>query len=255
MQLLRHILAHPLTKGLSLDDPITTSIRRQVIESKPFLRQIYHYWYRWLSTQVPEGQGAVVELGTGAGFLRRFIPELITSDVQFIPEISCVLNGQRLPFEDGSLKAIVMSNVLHHMPEVRRFFHEADRCLRPGGVIAMIEPWMTPWSRVVYSTLHHEPCEPRATVWEFPSTGPLSSANEALAWICLRRDRERFEREFPRLVIESIEPILPLRYILSGGIAMRSLLPGWTYRPLGWMERIWPISRGAMFARLLLRRR
>jgi len=154
----------------------------------------------------------------------------------------------------GALKAIVMSNVMHHMPQVRRFFAEATRCLQPGGVVAMVEPWMTPFSRQVYARLHHEPCEPDAPAWEFPSSGPLSSANEALAWICLQRDRAVYEREFPQLRIESVNPILPLRYMLSGGIAMRGLLPEWTSRPLGWIEQVWPISRGAMFARLVLRR-
>jgi hypothetical protein len=119
----------------------------------------------------------------------------------------------------------------------------------------MVEPWVTPWSRIVYTKLHHEPFEPQTPVWEFPSSGPLSSANDALPWVCLSRDRAIFEREFPQLAIERIEPILPLRYLLSGGVSMRTLFPGAAYRPIGWLERLWPISQGAMFARLLLRKR
>jgi len=255
MELLRHLLAHPLTRGLDLDDPRTTALRRKVIESKPFLLRIYQDWYRWLNQQVPAGLGAVVELGAGAGFLREYIPGLMATDVLYLPGIDCVLNGERLPFEDDALKAIVMSNVLHHMPHVRHFFAEAQRCLRPGGVVAMIEPWMTPWSRFVYATMHHEPCDPRSVEWEFPSSGPLSSANEALPWICLQRDRSTFDKAFPELSIETIEPIMPLRYMMSGGIAMRNLLPAWSYGPLGLFEQVWPINRGALFARLLLRRR
>jgi len=45
---------------------------------------------------------------------------------------------------DGSLRAIVMTDVLHHIPNVESFFAEAARCVRPGGVIVMIEPWLTP---------------------------------------------------------------------------------------------------------------
>jgi len=255
MELFRKLLAHPLTRDLPLDDPRTTSLRRQIIETKPFLLRIYRDWYEWLNAQIPAGSGPVLELGSGGGFLSKYVPGLITSDILLLPDLMCVLDGERLPFEDGSLKAIVMSNVLHHIPHVRKFFAEAERCLRPGGVVALIEPWMTWWSRQIYGRFHHEPCDPTAKEWEFPSTGPLSSANEALAWICLVRDRSLFESQFPGLNIEKIEPILALRYMLSGGVAMHTLLPEFAYRPLGWLESTWPINRGAMFARLLLRRR
>jgi len=255
MKLLRQLLAHPMTHGLDLDDPRTTALRKQIIQGKPFLRKIYEDWYGWLAAQVPAGEGGILELGSGGGFFSDFARGVITSDIFTVPGIQCVLDGQQLPFDDGALKAIVMTNVLHHVPNVRRFFGEAQRCLRPGGVVAMIEPWVTPFSRIIYTKLHHEPFEPEATAWEFPSSGPLSSANDALPWICLSRDRGVFEREFAGLAVERVEPILPLRYLCSGGVAMRSLLPGWTYRPMGWIENAWPINRGAMFARLLLRRR
>jgi 2-polyprenyl-3-methyl-5-hydroxy-6-metoxy-1,4-benzoquinol methylase len=48
-----------------------------------------------------------------------------------------------------SLRGIVMTNVLHHIPDARAFLKEAARCLHPGGVIAMIEPWVSPWSRLI----------------------------------------------------------------------------------------------------------
>ncbi len=254
MKFLRNLLAHPLTRGLDLDDPNTTALRQRIIEAKPFLRKIYEGWYAWLAEQIPAGDGGVLELGSGGGFFKDYVPGLITSEIFSVPGIGCVLDGQRLPFTDASLKAIAMTNVLHHLPNVRRFFAESSRCLRPGGVVAMIEPWVTPWSKIVYTKLHHEPFEPHTPAWEFPSTGPLSGANDALPWVALHRDRAIFEREFPDLKIERAEPILPLRYLLSGGVAMRTLLPGTAYGPIGWLENLWPISRGGMFARLLLRR-
>ena len=43
---LSRLLAHPLTRGLHPDDPVTTAVRRQLIRGKPFLRRIYLEWYR-----------------------------------------------------------------------------------------------------------------------------------------------------------------------------------------------------------------
>lgn len=225
---LRRLLAHPLTASLDLDDPATTALRRQIIASKPFLKSIYDEWYAMLAAGLPTGNGDVLELGSGAGYCATFVPGLITSDVFPCPGVRMVVRAASLPFAGGSLRAIVMTNVLHHLPDVRQFFREAGRCLRPGGKILMIEPWVTPWSRFVYTRFHHEPFHPGAADWSFPASGPLSSANGALPWILFERDRAKFNIEFAQFTVEEIRPFLPFRYLLSGGVALRSLMPGFT---------------------------
>ena len=257
--MLRGVLAHPLTRGKDLDDPNTTVLRRQIIRGKPFLRRIYQEWYATLAAAIPssvEIPGRVLELGSGAGFFNEVVPEAIASDIFQCSGVQVVLDGQRLPFPDRSLRAIVMTNVLHHVPDVRRFFAEAARTVGRGGVIAMIEPWISPWSRFVYRRLHHEPCQPDAEQWSFPALGPLSSANQALAWIVFQRDVEQFAREFPQWRVEVVRPIMPLRYLVSGGVGMRSMAPGWS-TPLwrAFEGALSPLNNQlAMFAHILLRR-
>lgn len=249
-------LAHPLTRGLDLDDPRTTHLRLQIIREKNFLRKIYEEWYRAIVEVLPAGDGAVLELGSGAGFMGEFVPNLITSEIFYCSHVRAVIDGSRLPFVAKSLRAIVMIDVLHHIPQPRLFFSEAMRCVRPGGVVAMIEPWVTSWSRFVYTRLHHEPFEPKTLSWELPTSGPLSGANGALPWIIFERDRAKFQQEFPHLQIETIKPIMPFRYLLSGGVSLRSLVPGWSYRISKQIEDAlcsWN-NQCAMFAQIVLRR-
>jgi SAM-dependent methyltransferase len=255
--LLRRLLAHPLTASLDLDDPATTHLRRQIIASKPFLRAIYDEWYSQLAAALPPGEGSVLELGSGAGYCVQFIPDLITSEIFPCPGVRMVANAAQLPFAANTLRAIVMTNVLHHLPDVRAFFREAARCLRPGGRILMIEPWITSWSRFVYTHFHHEPLDPDAPDWTFPSSGPLSGANGALPWILFHRDRKKFSLEFPQLSVEQISPFLPFRYLVSGGVGMRSLMPGFTHGAWAGLERsLQPqMNRLGMFAFLSLERR
>ena len=234
---LRLLLAHPLTAELDLDDPATSALRRQIITSKPFLKAIYDEWYSMLAAALPEGPGEVLELGSGAGYCARFIPGLITSDVFPCPGVELIVHAAHLPFAANSLRAIIMTNVLHHISDVRQFFCEASRTLRPGGKILMIEPWVTAWSGIVYSRLHHEAFDPSVPDWSFPSSGPLSGANSALPWILFQRDRAKFTMEFPQLAIEQTRPFLPFRYLLSGGVGLRSLMPGFTYSTWVWLER------------------
>jgi len=223
-------LKHPLTRDLDIDDPHTTLLRKQIIKEKPFLRKIYEDWYVWIASNIPQGEGKVLELGSGAGFLDEHVPGLITTEVFFCAFVDMIMDGCRMPFQDGSLKAIAMVDVFHHIPDVSAFLSETSRCLVPGGKILMVEPWITPWSRLVYTYLHHEPMDTKATKWSFPVSGPLSGANSALPWIVFERDRSLFEAGFPQLFIESIRVEKPLIYILSGGVSLRSLMPGFSYR-------------------------
>jgi Methylase involved in ubiquinone/menaquinone biosynthesis len=254
--MLKVLLAHPLTRGLDIDDPETTNLRRQIIQEKSFLRQVYVEWYQLIAAWLPSDDGAVLELGSGAGFMGEFVPNLITSELFCCPNIRMVSSGLSLPFRPRSLRGIVMTNVLHHLPQPRLFFSEASRCVRPGGIIAMIEPWVTPWSRFVYTRLHHEPFQPDARSWELPTTGPLSGANGALPWIIFARDQAQFKQALPQWRIELIKPIMPFRYLLSGGVSLRALSPGWSFGLWRQVENALDSLRNllSMFAQVRLRR-
>ena len=249
-------LAHPLTRGLDINDPSVTHLRRRIIQEKPLLRKIYQEWYAMIVAALPQGHEPILELGSGAGFMREIIPDLITTEIFYCPNIDAIVDGQCLPFADRSLRGMVMTDVLHHIPQPRRFFAEATRCVHPGGVIVMIEPWVTPWSRWIYTKLHHEPFHPHAQAWEFPTTGPLSGANGALPWIIFERDRAQFEQEFPQWHLQVIKPFMPFRYLISGGVSMRSLIPGWTFGSWRQLEQVFQpwMKSWAMFAQIVLRK-
>jgi len=252
--MLKRLLAHPLTNSLDIDEPVTTWLRRRIIKEKPFLRKIYEEWYRTLAQALPRGTEPVLEIGSGAGFLDTFIPNLITSEVFFCSNVKILLDAASLPFRDGSLRAVVMTNVLHHLPQPRSFLAEATRCVRPGGVLALIEPWVSPWSRFIYGYLHHEPFRPDSDEWEFCSPGPLSGANGAVPWMIFERDREKAAREFPEWKIQYIKPSMPFCYLCSGGVSMRSFMPGAAFNLVRRIENQPLMRRWAMFAEIRLER-
>ncbi|MHB1065964.1 MAG: class I SAM-dependent methyltransferase [Candidatus Nanopelagicales bacterium] len=246
-------LSHPLTRGIDLDDPRNTLLRRQIIQSKPFLRSLYAEWYSLICAKLQPTASSVLEIGSGAGFLKEFLPGVITSEVFPLEGVDRVEDATALSFTDDSLDAIVMTDVLHHIPDVGLFFAEAVRTLKSNGRLVMIEPWRTPWSDWVYRNLHHEPFRSDAD-WQLPAGGPLSAANGALPWIVLQRDRAKFTRLFPSLRIMSIDGLMPLSYLASGGVSMRALVPGTMYPGMRAFERRILHERGGMFALIELRR-
>lgn len=174
-------------------------------------------------------QGLAIELGAGAGFAKSLISDLITTDIEPYPGVDQVLDATHLPYRDESLRFIGMLNVFHHISKVEAFFQEAQRCLLPGGRIFLIDQHPGWINYPILKYFHHEPFHPEATAWEFSSTGPLSGANGALAWMVFVRDRHLFQQRFPDLSILQYRPHSPLRYWLTGGLKNWSMLPEWAW--------------------------
>ncbi len=217
-----------------LDAPERVQQIRALINRKPFLRRLYlesYLKFQKVVERCPEA-GLVLELGSGGGFLKEVMPEVITSDTLPYRGVDRVVDATRMPFKDRELKAVFMLNVFHHIPDVAAFFRELERCLAPGGRVLIVDQHRGWISEPILRHAHHEPYRPEASEWRFETTGPLSGANGALAWVVFTRDRQRFEREFPGLQIAYRKPHTPLRYWLSGGLKEWSLAPSWAFAPL-----------------------
>jgi hypothetical protein len=120
--MLRRFISYRETRYVNLDDPTTTQLRRDILKKNIVLRKVYKEWYTIMLQEIPNCSGSILELGTGPGFLKVMENRLITSEIQWIPGIDVVLNGQALPFANESLHAIVMTNVVHYIPNVKVFF-------------------------------------------------------------------------------------------------------------------------------------
>jgi SAM-dependent methyltransferase len=230
----------PESRGLTnLDDPAATILHGRIIRRKPFLFRLYREFYRRLRSGLGVvGHGStVIELGSGGGFIKDVIPSAVTSDILPVPDVDLRFSVERMPFGDASVDAFLMINVFHHVKEPRAFLEELDRALKPHGKVLMIEPANTVWGRFVSSRFHHEDFD-TAAGWRIDGDGPLSQANGALPWIVFRRDRALFQREFPGLRIAAIEPHTPFKYLISGGLSFRQLLPGGCYRLVDGVERL-----------------
>lgn len=148
-----------------------------------------------------------------------------------------------------------MVDVFHHIPDVERFLSEAAFCVKTGGAIIMVEPWVTHWSRLVYKYLHHEPIDTGASEWKMPDGNPLSSANSALPWIVFERDRDRFQRTFSQWKVKSINLHTPFAYLFSGGVSMRASMPGYFFNISRKLEQLFSQDIWSMFATIVLERK
>jgi SAM-dependent methyltransferase len=231
-----------------LDDPGAIDRLRRTISGKPGLRRLYEETYRKYSeclAKCPQ-DGIAVELGSGGGFAKPAIASLLTSDILPYRGMDLVFDGCHMPFRDSSVRFVAMLNVFHHIADVQTFLEECGRVLAPGGRVLIVDQHAGWISSPILRYIHHEPFRPGAEEWRFETTGPLSGANGALAWIVFDRDREKYRKRFPELALVRYQPHTPLRYWLAGGLKDWSLLPGWAWNAATTVDR-WLIRASDKF--------
>ena len=238
-----------MKKHEHLDNKEALLHHQKIIADKPILNKIYRRYYRILRrVSVPKGK--IVELGSGGGFLKKYLPEVITSDLLKIKGIDKVFSAEKIPFANRSVSAFYLLNVFHHIKNPAKALKEMERCLKKGGKIIMVEPFNTFWSRLVFK-FHNELFDTHAS-WKVDGKGRLSDANMAIPWIIFVRDRKNFEKMFKNLKIEEIKPIDPFSYFFSGGLSFPQLLPTFCYPFIRKIDDLFP-SLG-LFAIIVLKK-
>jgi len=213
---------------------------RQAWQSNEPLRVLYRRWYARIREVLPAHElGPWIEIGSGPGFAREFIPELELTDIVRAPWHDRCVSADSLPFADASVGALVLFDVLHHLAAPARFFQEAVRVLRPGGRIVLCEPYISPLSLVVYRLFHEEPVDMRAQ--PLAEHGALDkdpfASNQAIpTLLCRKAGQRELERSFPALKIAHFERLAGLSYPVTGGFSRPPLLPVGLWRVLLAME-------------------
>jgi SAM-dependent methyltransferase len=244
------ILQHPSLKSFDIGSAEWFAAQRAMIDSKPAVKRCYDLWYSMLledADSVPAEYRTqshtqycaypIVEIGSGLSFIRERRPEIIASDIT-PGQVDLVLDGRFLPFRDNSVRALLLTHVFHHIPDVADFLREAERVLVPGGVISMVDETHTPFARFFFSVFHPEPYNDRAGEWSFPPGHTMLDSNQALAWMVFFRDRDRLHEIAPTLRLERWQYLPWFSYLLSGGVNLRSFIPRGLAPAFGAIDRV-----------------
>ena len=208
-----------------LDNPIRIEELKSKIYKKAGLNAFYNQCYSFIKENLPEKQNFVLEIGSGGGFLKKIVPQVITSDIIFYTDIDVKLDAHSLPYPDNLLDGLVLINSFHHLSNVENFLSEASRCLRKGGKVIMVEPYPGYIGYPIYRFIHHEDIDLKTQSWQFESSSPLGDANNGLAWLVFERDIEMFNQKFNKLKIKVFKPCCPTLYWISGGLKDWTLVP------------------------------
>jgi SAM-dependent methyltransferase len=224
-----HITADSENVGLTPVRLVSTlQQHRRAWEQRPLLRAVYREWFGRIVQQLSDKPGLSVELGAGIGAFKEYWPEIVTTDIAATPWVSQVVDAQALPYPDESLVNLVLIDVLHHLPYPMKFLSEANRVLRCGGRVVILEPYCSPVSTIANKLFHEERTDLSIDPFGEP---PLSSpapydANQAVATLLFWRRLDQFRKLYPDLLVRHRSRFSLVLYPLSGGFTKRSLLPG-----------------------------
>lgn len=249
MRFLINWLRDPLLVEMNVDGESRLEFHRQMLKKKRMLCEVFieiHHLFSSLEQKFLFGEGVKVELGAGVTPMRNSYPDVLATDIVNSPHLDMVVDAEAMNFQDNSVKVIYGQNCFHHFPHPDRFFEELDRVLVPGGGAILLEPYYGPFARFLYKRLFRtEGFDPSYSSWETPLAGPMNGANQALSYIVFIRDRCKFNEKHPNLEIVHQELVGNfLRYLLSGGLNFRQIIPDSLISVIKLMEKfISPLNR------------
>ena len=207
LRFLKKHYGHPLVGQLDIDSAGAVTVHHRIILENPLLRRYYASMYRYFQEKektVEDLNFSSLEIGCGGGFIKEYLPGVITSDVVAADWVDRVEDASSLNFGPNSLKAIYANGVLHHIKDPVGCLSEIERVLAPGGVFVCNEPSSTRLGYFMNRHFHHEATDRDVCEWNAgipDQSGRLSGANMALPYIIFRRDAALFAKRFPNLKI------------------------------------------------------
>jgi SAM-dependent methyltransferase len=204
---------------------------RTLWEAKPVLARVYGPWFdALLAAAGPRAR--VLEVGAGPGLLREHAavrrPDLrwVASDLHPTPWNDLAADAGRLPLAAQTIDAVVGLDVLHHFARPAAFFAETARVLAPGGRLALVEPWITPFSWLIYRFFHQEDCRLGIDPWDpFPHGAKDSFDGDAAVPWRLVRDTAAARWSALGLRAPRVRRLNAFAYLLTLGFRPGSLLP------------------------------
>lgn len=205
-------------------------------DRKPSLRFVYGEFYREIGRRIRRDvAGEVVELGSGLGNTKTFLPGCITTDIFPNPWIDRVEDAYRLNFAAGSISNLILFDVWHHLEFPGTALREFRRVLAPGGRVIVFDPAMGWIGKFVFGLFHHEPLGLKNPIrWEAPEGSdpaefPYYAAQGNASRIF---GSGKFQRELTGWRIKEVTYLSGLAYVATGGFRGPQVAPDWLIRGL-----------------------
>lgn len=209
---------------------------RQIWSEKKILREVYGDWYRQIIRDLSPVAGDTIELGAGSGNFKEFKPDVLAADIIEYDWLDMCFDAHNMPLADNSVANLVLIDVLHHLADPIKFFHEAGRVLKPGGRIIIVEPYPSLISLPLYRKYHPEPFDFGRDYFSalINTVKDPWDSNQAMAYLLFFQHLSRWQENFKNLSVVRRERFSVCLWPASGGFDNQQMIP----------DRLIPLFRG-----------
>ena len=235
-------------KDTNLNNQDRFLLHKKNLENKKMLKSCYSDFYQKIfQMETKYGQinnqkkNLKIELGSGVGFIKKYDQSIVTSDVVYNKFTDKIIDANNLPYGDNEIKSIIGIFCFHHFRDPLNFLRDIEKKLVDGGVCILVEPYYGPLASVIYKRVHEseyfDPNESFDHIAENKTA--MEKANQALSYIYFIKNKEKFNKMFPKLQIMHTTIFDNyLRFLFSGGLNFKKLLPNFLTTPIKIFEKI-----------------
>lgn len=219
----------PIPEFISNEQHLIEMLSNQAAWGKrPLLRQVYGHFYHVIREVLTPLPGPIVELGSGIGAAKEFIPTCITTDIFPNAWLDQQENAYALTFPDSSVSNLILLDVFHHLIYPGTALNEFHRVLRTDGRVILLEPAMSLLGKLIYGLCHHEPLGLYKTIsWFAPDKfDPRESgyyaaqANASRVFLS-----DRFKEVLGSWDMPIVKSLPDIAYVGSGGFSKPQFYP------------------------------
>lgn len=224
-------LIEPEVSSLDINSEERFHAHRSILNRKKIIRRVFDEiqfeMQRLNQVYFKDVSGLEIELGAGVYPMKENFKNVLATDVEKGPLIDKVMSALDMDLPDQSVRVLYGQNCFHHFPDPELFFTECQRVLKKGGGVVLVDPAYTWLSGLLYPRLFKtESYDKNMKGWKNEAHGAMYGANQALAYIVFVRDFDLFQQKFPDLkIVHSDQLTNYSRYLLSGGLNFRPLIP------------------------------
>jgi SAM-dependent methyltransferase len=206
------------------------------------LRHYLEYLYTPVLEKLQKNQGAVLELGAGAGISKIFLGEhrVVRTDYLQLENESIIggVDASCLAFGNETFDFVFGIDMLHHVTNPIQALLETTRILRSTspthlGSALFIEPFVSSWSYPIYKLFH-----PERTSWKLGMdqlvTATTINADDGDQCVgkAIMQNWPSIQDEYPELRQMNLEITLmhPISFFFTGGINRPFPVPLWIVR-------------------------
>ena len=196
----------------------------KIFQKKKKLREAYFKIYKIISKYIKPDQ-TNLEIGSGFGYLKRFSPNLITSDFPKNEFVDKEVNAYFIKNETNYYDNIILIDVFHHLEFPKKALNQFHSVLKKNGHLIIADVHLGLIPKLIFKLFHHEPVNFETKISLLDKKFEINDyfSNQSYYQRIILEDEEKIRSEYFNL--KQTYNWSDFRYIFTGGFSNKQYLP------------------------------